>query len=49
MGVNGTEHVVVGDKVIKAQILDRSPEPPNSGRISSKLVLRVDDPDLHGL
>ena len=47
--MNGTEHVVVGEEVVKAQVLDRSPEPPNSGRISSKLDLRVDDADLHGL
>ena len=29
------------------QVLDRSPNPPNSVRISSELVLRVDDADLH--
>ena len=49
IGVNGTEHVVVGEQVVKAQVLDRSPDPPNSARISSKLDLRVDDADLHGL
>jgi hypothetical protein len=47
--VNGTEHVVVSEKVVKAQVLDRSPNSPNSARISSKLVLRVDDADLHEL
>jgi hypothetical protein len=49
IGVNGTEHVVVSEKVVKAQVLDRSPDLPNSARISSKLVLRVDDANLHGL
>ena len=49
IGVNGTEHVVVGEQVVEAQVLDRSPDPPNRGRIPSKLVLRVDDADLHGL
>ena len=48
IGMNGTEHVVVGEEVVKAQVLDRFPNPPNSGRVSSKLVLRVDDADLHG-
>ena len=37
IGVNGTEHVVVGEEVVKAQVLDRSPKPPNSARISAKL------------
>ena len=46
--MNGTEHVVVGEEVVKAQVLDRSPDPPNRGRVSSKLVLGVDDADLHG-
>jgi hypothetical protein len=46
--VNGTEHVIVGEEVVKAQILDCRPDPPNSGRIPSKLGLRVDDADLHG-
>jgi hypothetical protein len=49
IGVNGTEHVVVGEEMVKAEVLDRSPNPPNSGRISSKLVLRVDHAGLHGL
>ena len=46
--MNGTEHVVVGEKVVKPQVFDRSPEPPDGGRVSSKLVLRVDDAYLHG-
>ena len=47
-GVHGTEHVVVGEKVVKPQVFDRFPEPPHGGRVSSKLVLRVDDAYLHG-
>ena len=46
--MNGTEHVVVGEEVIKAQVLDRSPDLANRGRISSKLVLRIGDADLYG-
>jgi hypothetical protein len=49
IGVNGTEHVVVGEEVVKAQVLDRSPNPPNSARISSQLGLRIDDADLQPL
>lgn len=48
IGVNGAEHVVIGEEVVKAQAFGRSPDPPNSGRVSSKLVLRVDGADLHG-
>jgi hypothetical protein len=47
IGVHGTEHVVVGEEVVKAELLDRSPDPPNRVRISSKLSLRVHDTDLH--
>jgi hypothetical protein len=49
IGVNGPGHVIVGEEVVKAQVLDRSPNPSNSPRISSKLVQRGDDTDLHGL
>ena len=38
-GMNGSQHVVVGQEVVKAQVLGCSPESPNSGGISSKLVL----------
>jgi hypothetical protein len=48
IGVNGTEHVVVGQEMVKAEVLDRSANPPNSARISSQLDLRIDDADLHG-
>jgi hypothetical protein len=49
IGVNGTEHVVISEKVVKAHVLDRSPNSPNSARVPSELVLRVDDADLHWL
>lgn len=46
---DGTEHVVVGEEVVKAQVLDSSPNPPDSGRASPKFDLRIGDADLHGL
>src|SRR5688500_18210775 len=49
IGMNGTEHVVVREEVVKAEVFDRSPDPPNRVRISSNLGLWVDDTDLHGL
>ncbi len=49
VGVNGTEHVVVREEVVKAEVLDRFPDPPNRGGIASKLVLRIRDADLHAL
>jgi hypothetical protein len=39
--------MVVGEQVVKAQILDGSPDLPNSGWISSKLSLGVNNADLH--
>ena len=47
ISVNGTQHVVVGEKMVEPQIFDRSPKSANSARVTSKLGLRVDDPDLH--
>ncbi len=47
IGVHGAEHVVVGEEVVKAQVLDRLADPPDSARISAELDLRVDDADLH--
>jgi hypothetical protein len=46
--VNGTEHMVIGQKMVKAQLLNSSANPPNSGGISVQLDLRIDDADLHG-
>jgi len=37
--MNRTEYVIVSEPVVKAQILDRGPNPSNSGRISAKLDL----------
>ena len=48
IGVNGTEHVVVGEEVVKAQVLCPFADSPDSARISAELGLRVDDADLHG-
>jgi hypothetical protein len=48
IGVDRTEHMVVGEQMVKAQVLDRSTDLPNSGRISSKLSLGVNNADLHG-
>jgi hypothetical protein len=35
--------------MVEAQVLDPPPNLPNSGRISSKLGLRIDDADLYAL
>jgi hypothetical protein len=45
--VHSTEDVVVGEKVAVSQLLHRRPNPPNGGRVSTELRLRVHDPDLH--
>jgi hypothetical protein len=47
IGMNGAEHMVVGEKVVKTQVLDCSSYPANRDRISPKLVLRVDGANLH--
>jgi hypothetical protein len=46
--VNGAEHVVVGEEVVKAQVLGLRPDPLDSARDSAELGLRVDDADLQG-
>jgi hypothetical protein len=48
IGVDGAEHMVVREEVVKAQVLGRSSNSPNRARVSSKLDLRVDHTDLHG-
>ncbi len=45
--MNGTQHVFVGRKVIKAQVLDRSGKSTDCGGIAVKLVLGVRDANLH--
>jgi hypothetical protein len=54
--VDGAEHVIVGEDVVKAQVLSPCPELPDSARVPAQLGLRVDDADpqgagwlLHGL
>ena len=47
IGVNGPEHVVVSEEVVKADVFNRSPEPSDRGGVASKLVLRVRDTNLH--
>ncbi len=47
IGMNGTQHMFVGKKVIKAQVLDRSGKSTNCGGISMKLDLGVRDANLH--
>jgi hypothetical protein len=47
--MNGTQHVFVGKKVIKAQVLDRSGKSTDCGGITVKLVLGVRDANLHEL
>lgn len=43
------EHMVVSENVVKAEVLGGRPDPPNGARVSSKLGLRIDDTDMHGL
>jgi len=47
IGVNGPEHMLVGEEVGEAQVFDRSPKSPNGGGISSKFVLGICDADVH--
>jgi hypothetical protein len=47
IGVYGTEHMVVGEQVIKAQFLNRPPDLRNGSRISAKLGLGVNNANLH--
>ena len=46
--MNGSEHVVVGEDVSKAQVLHRSSEVANGSRITPKFVLGVRDAYIHG-
>ena len=47
-GMDGAEHVLVGEEVVKAQVLGPFANPPHSARVSAELGLRVDGADLHG-
>ena len=46
-GVHGSEHMVICEEVVKAQILNRSANQPDCIGVSPKLDLRVDRTDLH--
>ena len=41
--------MVIGEQVVKAQLLDRPAKPPNSRRVSTKLDLRIHHTDQHTL
>ena len=47
IGVDGPKHMFVSEEVVEAQFLRRSPKGPNSGGISSKFDLRVNDANVH--
>ena len=49
IGVHGTEHVVIGEEVTEAHLLDSGPDTPDRDRVSSKLDLRVYSTDLHDI
>jgi hypothetical protein len=46
-GMYRAEHMVEGEKVVKAEVLNRSPIQLNSGWISPKFSLRIRDANLH--
>jgi hypothetical protein len=48
IGVDSAEHMVIGQEVVKAEVLHCSPNSSNSDRVSSKFGLWVDNADLHG-
>ena len=48
IGVNSSEHVVVGEDVIESQGFDCSPEFADGGRITPKVDLGVCNTNLHG-
>ncbi len=45
--MNGTEYMFIGEKVVKAEILNRSRKKPECGGIAMKFGLGVRDSDLH--
>ena len=48
IGVDSAEHMVIGQEVVKAEVLHGSPNSSNRDRVSSKFGLWVDNADLHG-
>jgi hypothetical protein len=47
VGVNGTQHVVVGKKVVKAQVFNSSADPAHRTGVASKFGLWVNNAYLH--
>jgi hypothetical protein len=47
--VHRTEHVVIGEQVIEAEVLGRLADAPHGLGITAELDLRIDDTDLHRL
>jgi hypothetical protein len=45
--MNGAQHVVIGQEMSKAQVLEGQPESPNSAWISCELDLWIDSTYLH--
>ena len=48
IGMDGTEYMLVGQEVIKAQVFDGSGKLANCGGIAVKLDLGVRDTNIHG-
>jgi hypothetical protein len=44
-GVHRAEHIVIGQQVVKPQLLDRPAKPPDSRRVSTKLDLGIHHTD----
>ncbi len=45
--MNGTQHVLVGEKVIEPQCFNCTAKPADSRWVTTQLRLRIDDSDLH--
>ena len=45
--VHGTDHVVIGQQVVKAQVFGGPADPPHSVGISTRLCLWVHNSQLH--
>jgi len=47
--VHCAQYVVIGEEVVKPQVLDRFPDPTYGIGVFTEFDLRVDDTNLHGL
>ena len=47
IGMNGPEYVLIGEKMVEAQVFHCSAESPDRSGISPRLVLREGDTNLH--